>query len=169
MPNRTVLMHGKEVKLYGNELELNTKAPDFTLIDNDLNKVSLQNFGNQVKLISVVPSLDTGICDQQTRRFNQEIVSYPNAVVITVSVDLPFAQKRWCGASGLDNVITLSDHFDVNFGKAYGVLIEDLRLLSRAIFVLDQDNTVVYHEYLPEVGKHPDYEKALAALKSLTS
>lgn len=169
MPNRTVLMHGKEVKLYGNELELNTKAPDFTLIDNDLNKVSLQDFGNQVKLISVVPSLDTGICDQQTRRFNQEIVSYPNAVVITVSVDLPFAQKRWCGASGLDNVITLSDHFDVNFGKAYGVLIEDLRLLSRAIFVLDQDNTVVYHEYLPEVGKHPDYEKALAALKSLTS
>lgn len=169
MPNRTVLMHGKEVKLYGNELELNTKAPDFTLIDNDLNKVSLQNFGNQVKLISVVPSLDTGICDQQTRRFNQEIVSYPNAVVITVSVDLPFAQKRWCGASGLDNVITLSDHFDVNFGKAYGVLIEDLRLLSRAIFVLDQNNTVVYHEYLPEVGKHPDYEKALAALKSLTS
>ncbi|NLM24760.1 MAG: thiol peroxidase [Firmicutes bacterium] len=162
-------MHGKEVKLYGNELELNTKAPDFTLIDNDLNKVSLQDFGNQVKLISVVPSLDTGICDQQTRRFNQEIVSYPNAVVITVSVDLPFAQKRWCGASGLDNVITLSDHFDVNFGKAYGVLIEDLRLLSRAIFVLDQDNTVVYHEYLPEVGKHPDYEKALAALKSLTS
>lgn len=169
MPNRTVLMHGKEVKLYGNELELNTKAPDFTLIDNDLNKVSLQDFGNQVKLISVVPSLDTGICDQQTRRFNQEIVSYPNAVVITVSVDLPFAQKRWCGASGLDNVITLSDHFDVNFGKAYGVLIEDLRLLSRAIFVLDQNNTVVYHEYLPEVGKHPDYEKALAALKSLTS
>lgn len=150
-------------------MELNTKAPDFTLIDNDLNKVSLQDFGNQVKLISVVPSLDTGICDQQTRRFNQEIVSYPNAVVITVSVDLPFAQKRWCGASGLDNVITLSDHFDVNFGKAYGVLIEDLRLLSRAIFVLDQDNTVVYHEYLPEVGKHPDYEKALAALKSLTS
>lgn len=164
---RTVTMQGKSLSVYGSELQLQTKAPDFVLVDNSFKPVSLQDFDDQIKLISVVPSLDTGVCDQQTRRFNQEIVNYPNAVVITVSVDLPFAQQRWCGASGLDDVLTLSDHYDVNFGKSYGVLIEDLRLLSRAIFILDQNNTLVYREYLPEVGKHPDYEQALAALSKL--
>lgn len=167
MTTRTVVFHDKNLKLLGNKVQLKSKAPDFTLLDNSLKPINLKDFGKKIKLISVVPSLDTGVCDQQTRRFNQEVIDLPNAVVITVSVDLPFAQQRWCGASGLDSVITLSDHFDVSFGKAYGVLIEELRLLSRAIFVLDGDNNVVYSQYVPELSSHPDYDQALNVLKQL--
>ena len=167
MDQRKITLHGNPVTVRGKQLAVGDAAPEFSLLDNDLNPVSLRDFGYQVKLISIVPSLDTGVCDHQTRRFNQELGSLDNVVVITVSVDLPFAQKRWCGNAGLDHAITLSDHLDVNFGKAYGVLIEELRILARAVLVLDSNNKVTYVEYLNEVTQHPNYDKALAAVKAL--
>ena len=136
-------------------------------MDNVFNPKTLGDFGRQVKLVSIVPSLDTGVCDAQTRRFNEELSGLPGAVAITVSVDLPFAQKRWCGAAGLEQAVTLSDHYDVSFGEAYGVLIEELRLLARAVLVLDQDNIIRYTEYLEEISSHPDYAAALKAVKEL--
>jgi len=160
-------MGGVPHPVEGEALHVGEFAPGFTLVDNSLSTKTLADFGKKIKLISVVPSLDTGICDQQTRRFNEEIAKIPNAVVITVSVDLPFAQARWCGSAGLEGVVTLSDHRDVSFGRAYGVLITDLRLLARAVFVLDEDNKITYIEYLDEIKKHPDYEAALDAVRSL--
>lgn len=167
MDKRNVTLHGDLFTAMGKKLEVGQKAPDFNLVDNSLNTKSLQDYGGEIKLISVVPSLDTGVCDQQTRRFNEEISKIPGAAVITVSVDLPFAQKRWCGNAGLESAITLSDHRNVSFGKAYGVLIEELRLLARAVFVLDATNTITYLEYLEEMSEHPNYDEALAALKQL--
>lgn len=167
MNKRTITIGGYPVTVVGKPLAVGDTAPDFSLLDNDFNPVSLQDFGNQIKLISIVPSLDTGVCDHQTRRFNQELSSLDNVAVITVSVDLPFAQKRWCGSAGLDHAVTLSDYLNVEFGKAYGVLIEERRLLARAVLVLDGQNKVTYAEYLDEVSKHPDYDKALAAVKAL--
>ncbi|NMB02147.1 MAG: thiol peroxidase [Firmicutes bacterium] len=167
MERRKATLGGNTVTVRGKKLAVGELAPDFQLLDNDLNAKSLQDFQTPVKLISVVPSLDTGVCDQQTRRFNEEISKLGDATVITVSVDLPFAQKRWCGNAGLDSAITLSDHRDVSFGEAYGVLIEELRLLARAVFVLAENNTVKYVEYLEEMKNHPNYEAALDAVKSL--
>lgn len=167
MEKRQVTMKGAPFTVYGRPLQVGEKAPDFQLVAVDLSVNTLQDFGQQVKLISIVPSLDTGVCDTQTRRFNEELSRLDNAVVITVSVDLPFAQKRWCGSAGLDGAVTLSDHRDVSFGRAYGVLIEELRLLARAVLVLDQNNTITYTEYLDEVGEHPNYDTALAEVKKL--
>src|SRR5690554_5412352 len=144
MTKRTVTMKGNTLTVRGKKLAVGDKAPDFSLLANDLSPRTLQDFGQSVKLISIVPSLDTGVCDQQTRRFNEEISNLQGASVITVSVDLPFAQQRWCGSAGLDDAITLSDHRDVTFGEAYGVLIEELRLLARTVLVLDKDNTITY-------------------------
>ena len=165
MSKRTVYMHGKPLSARGKKLEIGDQAPDFKLLDNNLQVKTLGDYGDAAKLISVVPSLDTGVCDRQTRRFNEEISKLKGATVITVSVDLPFAQKRWCGNAGLEEVITLSDHLDVSFGEAYGVLIEELRLLARAVFVLDKRNTVAYVQYLEEMTEHPDYQAALVALR----
>jgi thiol peroxidase len=151
----------------GEALQVGAAAPDFKLIDNNLGVKTLADFGKKVKLISVVPSLDTEICDLQTRRFNVEAAKIPSAVIITVSVDLPFAQARWCGNAGLEDAITLSDHRDAAFGRDYGVLISDLRLLARAVFVLNEDNEITYIEYLDEVKEHPDYEAALDAVRTL--
>ena len=167
MAERFVTLHGNKLTLVGDALKVGDIAPDFRLLDKELKPVTLQDFTGRAKLISVVPSLDTGVCDQQTRRFNEEANSLGNLAVITVSVDLPFAQARWCGAAGLDNAITLSDHYDVSFGRAYGVLIKELRILSRAVFVVDRHNRIVYSEYLPEVGNHPNYEQALLVAKGL--
>lgn len=167
MEKQKITMHGTELTVRGPRLSVGQKAPGFRLVDNDFNPKTLDDFGRQIKLISIVPSLDTGICDAQTRRFNEEMSKLDGAVVITVSVDLPFAQKRWCGSAGLDQAITLSDHFDVSFGEAYGVLIEEMRLLARAVLVLDGDNIIRYAEYVPEVASHPDYEAALDAAKQL--
>lgn len=141
-------------------------APEFTLLDNDLNEVNLSTYDGQKKLISVVPSIDTGVCDQQTRKFNEE-ASQEDGVVLTVSVDLPFAQKRWCASNGLDNVITLSDHKDLSFGKNYGVVMEELRLLARSVFVLDKNNKVVYSEIVSEGTDFPDFESALEAYRNI--
>jgi thiol peroxidase len=162
----SVTFKGNPVTLLGNQVSVGEKAPDFKVLANDLSEVSLADSNGQVRLISVVPSLDTGVCDQQTRRFNEEASSLSNVKVLTVSVDLPFAQKRWCGAAGVENVQTLSDHRDLSFGKAFGVAIEELRLLARAVFVVDSNDQVTYVEYVSEATNHPDYEAALEAAKA---
>jgi thioredoxin-dependent peroxiredoxin len=152
------------VTLLGNEVKVGDQAPDFKVLANDLSEVTLQNSKGNVRLISVVPSIDTGVCDAQTRRFNEEAVKFDNVKVLTVSVDLPFAQKRWCGANGIENVQTLSDHRDLSFGEAYGVAIKELRLLARAVFVVDSNDKVTYVEYVSEATNHPDYDAAIAAV-----
>ncbi|MFS0822404.1 thiol peroxidase [Bacillus sp. 1P02SD] len=154
------------VTLLGNEVKVGDKAPDFTVLANDLTPVTLADSKGSVRLISVVPSLDTGVCDAQTRRFNEEAAGLGNVNILTVSVDLPFAQKRWCGANGIENVQTLSDHRDLSFGEAYGVAIQELRLLTRAVFVVDSSDTVTYVEYVSEATNHPNYEAALEAAKA---
>lgn len=156
----------KPVTLLGNEVKVGDKAPNFTVLANDLSEVTLNDTKGQVRLISVVPSLDTGVCDAQTRRFNEEASNLGNVKILTISVDLPFAQKRWCGAAGVENVQTLSDHRDLSFGEAYGVAMQELRLLARAIFVVDSNDTVTYVEYVSEGTNHPNYEAALEAAKA---
>ncbi|MEH7238120.1 thiol peroxidase [Bacillus sp. JJ1562] len=154
------------VTLLGNEVKVGDKAPDFTVLANDLSEVSLADSKGSVRLIASVPSLDTGVCDAETRRFNEEAAGLGNVKILTVSVDLPFAQKRWCGANGIENVQTLSDHRDLSFGEAYGVAIQELRLLARAVFVIDSNDTVTYVEYVSEATNHPNYEAALEAAKA---
>jgi thioredoxin-dependent peroxiredoxin len=162
----SITFKGQPKTLVGNEVKVGDQAPDFTVLANDLSEKTLKDFPGP-KLISVVPSLDTGVCDAQTRRFNEEANNLGNVKILTISMDLPFAQARWCGANGIENVITLSDHRDASFGKAYGVLIEDLRLLARAIFVIDSNNKVAYVEYVSEATNHPNYEAALQAAKEV--
>lgn len=164
-----VTFKGEKLTVRGNVLEAGDKAPDFTLVANDLSNVTMQDSAGKVRLISVVPSLDTGICDAQTRRFNEEAANLGKQVsILTVSTDLPFAQKRWCGAAGVDQVQTLSDHKDMNFGEAYGTHVKELRIEQRAIFVVDGDNMIRYVEYVPEIAQHPDYEAALTAVRQIT-
>jgi len=161
-----VTFKGNPLTLVGPELKAGGKAPDFQLLGNDLSAVTLETFKGRTKLISVVPSLDTPVCDAQTKRFNEEASKLPsNVVVLTVSMDLPFAQARWCGAAKADKVKTLSDHRDAAFGKAYGVLIKELRLLARSIFVIEPDDRIKYVEYVKEITQHPNYEKALGSLR----
>src|SRR6478672_2096934 len=149
-------MKGKPLTLVGPELKPGDKAPDFSMVDNGLKPVTLDDTGKNVRIFSVVPSLDTPVCDAQTKRFNEEAASLPGVEIFTVSMDLPFAQKRWCGAFGVDKVKMLSDHKDGSFGSSYGTLIQDLRIESRAIFVLDANNKVVHSEYVKEVADHPN-------------
>ncbi|MGT2715018.1 thiol peroxidase [Streptococcus respiraculi] len=158
---------GKPVTLVGPQLRVGDQAPDFVLMANDLTLKSLNDFGKKRKVISVIPSIDTGICDTQTRRFNQELADIDNMVVITVSVDLPFAQARWCGAAGLEDAVTLSDYYDHAFGKSYGLLMREWNLLARAVFVLNEHNEIIYVEYLDNVNAHPDYDAALEVAKNL--
>lgn len=161
----TTLM-GNPKTLVGPELKAGDKAPDFTALDNALKPVSLGDTGHKTRIFSVVPSLDTPVCDMQTKRFNEEAGKLTDVDIYTVSMDLPFAQKRFCNAFTLDNVKMLSDHRDASFGSAYGTLIKDMRILSRAIFVVGPDDKLKYVEYVPEVSQHPNYEAALAAAKS---
>jgi thiol peroxidase len=159
---------GNPITLIGPEIKVGDKAPDFKANKDLTTQVSLNDYDGKVKLISVVPSLDTGTCDAQTRRFNVEAGKLGNKVtVLTVSMDLPFAQARWCGAAGVEHVVTLSDYKDASFGVAYGVLIKELRLLMRSIFILDANNTVQYVEYLSEMTNPPDYDKAIEALSKI--
>jgi len=153
--------------LIGPELKAGDKAPDFDVVDNSLATVNLRQTGNSVRILSVVPSLDTPVCDAQTKRFNDELAKLSGLEVFTVSMDLPFAQKRWCGAFGVDRVKMLSDHKNGSFGTSYGTLIKELRIESRAIFVVDKDNVIRHVEYVKEVADHPDYEAALKAARSL--
>lgn len=161
-----VTFKGNPMTLVGTEVKVGEQAPNFQVLANDLSPVSLETYKGAVKLISVVPSIDTGVCDAQTRRFNEEAASIANTKVLTISVDLPFAQKRWCAANGLENVVTLSDHRDLSFGEAYGLVMKDLRLLARAVFVVDSNDQVVYAEYVSEGTSHPNYEAALEAAKA---
>ncbi|MBD8975596.1 thiol peroxidase [Veillonella magna] len=158
---------GNPMTLVGKEVKVGDKAPDFTLLDNGLAVKTLKDYEGKVKIFSVVPSLDTGVCDAQTRWFNQNATALSDdVVVLTVSMDLPFAQKRWCGAAGVENVVTLSDHKDASFGTNYGFLIEELRLLTRGIVVVDKNDKVTYVEYVPEVTNAVNFDAAVEAAKA---
>ncbi|MBU9714653.1 thiol peroxidase [Evansella tamaricis] len=161
-----VTFKGNPVTLLGTQVNVGDKAPDFTVLANDLSEVTLADSKGKVRIISVVPSVDTGVCDQQTRRFNEEASKLNGVEILTISVDLPFAQKRWCAAAGVENISVLSDHRDLSFGKNYGVAIEELRLLSRSVFVVDSNDTVTYAEYVSEVTEHPNYEGVIEAAKA---
>ena len=170
MKERTgiVTLKGNPVALLGDAVEVGESAPDCVLVDNDLNTVELSSFRGRVCVICSVPALDTPVCDTETRRFNQEAAGLgENVIVLAVSTDLPFAQKRWCGTAGVENVRTLSDHRDAAFGAAYGVLIKGLRLLARAVFVVDAQGIIRYSEIVKEVAEEPDYEAALAEVRKL--
>lgn len=163
-----ITFKGNPFTLIGPQLMVGQKAPDFSAVDNALAPISLATYAGKVKIISSVPSLDTPVCDSETRRFNQEAAGLPgNVVVLTISQDLPFAQKRWCGAAGIDKVVTVSDYRDRSFGLNYGVLIKELLLLTRAIFVVDANDTIQYIQIVPEVTSEPDYADVIAAVKKL--
>ena len=167
-PGATTL-RGNPLTVLGPALKPGEKAPDFKAVDDSLKDVNLAGTGSGVRIFSVVPSLDTPVCDAQTKRFNEEAGKLPDVKIYTISMDLPFAQKRWCGAYGVDHVKMVSDHRDGSFGEAYGTLIKDLRIMSRAIFVVDKDNVIRHVEYVEEVADHPDYEAALAAARAAAS
>jgi thiol peroxidase len=163
-----VTMRGNPLNLMGGDVKVGDKAPSFSVLDNNLSPVGLDQYRGRICIISSVPSLDTPVCDLETRRFNQEAANLgPDVVVLTISMDLPFAQKRWCGAAGVERVITLSDHRDASFGMAYGVLIKELRLLARAVFVLDREGVVRYIQVVKELTQEPDYGAVLKAVKAL--
>jgi thiol peroxidase len=164
----SVTIKGAPLTLVGKELNIGDAAPDFEILDNDLSPVKFSSFQGKVCVISSVPSLDTPVCDMEVRRFNQEAGKLgPEVVIITVSMDLPFAQKRWCGAAGVDKVITLSDHQEASFGTAYGVLIKELRLLARSVFVVDGDGTIRFIQIVKEISDEPDYDAVLDAVNKL--
>jgi thiol peroxidase len=162
-PGATTLK-GNPMTLIGPELKAGDTAPDFSMVDGSLKEVTLAGTGAHTRIFSVVPSLDTPVCDAQTKRFNEESVKLPGVEIYTVSMDLPFAQKRFCNSFAVDHIKMLSDHKDGSFGQAYGTLIKELRIHSRAIFVVGPDNKIKYVEYVPEVGSHPNYEAVLAAV-----
>ncbi|HWP93268.1 MAG TPA: thiol peroxidase [Thermodesulfobacteriota bacterium] len=164
-----VTMRGNPVTLIGPEIKVGDKAPKFTALKALGSPITLDDLKDKIKVFNVVVSVDTPVCDAQCRRFNEEAFKLPDDVEIyTVSMDLPFAQSRYCGAAGIDKVKNLSDYRDASFGEAYGVLIKEHRLLTRAIFVVDKNNTVQHAEYVKEVTEHPNYDAALAAVKKLT-
>jgi thiol peroxidase len=163
-----VTMGSKPVTLVGPEIKVGDKAPDFTLQTIEMEDLSLSESKGKVRVLSVVTSLDTKVCDIQTQWFEQEAGKNKDVVIYTISMDLPFAQARYCGANNITNLKTLSDHRDASFGTSYGVLIKEQRLLSRAVFIVDKDDTVRYVEYVKEVGTPPDYDKALEALEKIT-
>ena len=161
-------MHGDPLVLLGEELKVGQAAADVELVANDLSGVKLSGYRGKVCVITTIPSLDTPVCDVMTRRFNQEAAGLgEDVVVLAVSTDLPFAQARWCGAAGVENVQSLSDHRDVAFGESFGVLLKGLRLLARAIFVLDKEGIVRYVQVVPELTNEPDYDAALKAVAEL--
>lgn len=168
MSNRKVIFGGNPVDLIGNELNIGDKALDFNVLDISLKPVKLSDFKGKVKLISVFPSIDTSVCSIQNHKFNSEAASYGEKVAfLAISMDLPFALKRFCGAEDINNLKTLSDHRDADFGNKYGFLIKDLRLLARGVVIIDRDDKIQYVEVLPEIGKEPNYDLALKALKTL--
>ncbi|WP_284035774.1 thiol peroxidase [Neobacillus sp. 114] len=158
---------GNPVTQIGHDLKVGDKAPEFKVLANDLSPVTLTDSHGKVRLISVIPSIDTPVCDAQTRRFNEEASKLDNVQMLTISADLPFALKSWCAANGIENIQTLSDHRDLLFGEAYGVAIQELRLLARAIFVVDKNDQVTYVEYVNESTDHPNYEAALKSAKEV--
>ena len=161
-----VTMRGNPMTLVGPELKAGQKAPAFTAVGKGLAPVTLDQFKGKVKIIAAIPSIDTPVCDAETRRFNEEASKLPGDVqILTISMDLPFAQARWCGAAGVDKVITISDWRAAEFGQKYGALIKELHLLARAVFVIDKNDNVVYSEYVKEVANQPNFEAALEAAR----
>jgi thioredoxin-dependent peroxiredoxin len=165
--NRTTSLRGKSFSLSGPELKVGDQAPDFDVVDSSLQPVNLEKTGRGIRILSVVPSLDTPVCDAQTKRFEEEAANLPNVQIYSLSMDLPFAQKRWCGNFGINRLNMLSDHISASFGERYGTLIPDLRIESRAIFVLDGDNRIRHVEYVHNVGDHPNYDAALKTAQDL--
>lgn len=155
---------GNPIELLGTEVRVGDKAKDFVLTKNNMSTVTLKDFQGKKKVLSVVPSLDTGVCDAQTRRFNAELESREDITLLTISMDLPFAQARWCGNAGLESAITLSAHRDEVFARDYGVLMPGVRLLARAVFVLNENDEITYVQYVPEVSNEPNYEEVLKHL-----
>ena len=171
MEERTgiVTMQGNPLILIGTALSEGNSAPDFEVLDNNLSPVRFSSFTGKVCVISSVPSLDTPVCDLETRRFNEEAGNLsPDVKILTISMDLPFAQKRWCGAAGVDKVITLSDHREAEFGIQYGVLIKELRLLARALFVVDREGIIQYIQIVKEISQEPDYDSVVDAVKKIS-
>lgn len=164
-----VTMRGNPMTLLGPEVKAGQRAPEFHSVDKGLQPIGLDKFKGKVKIISVVPSIDTPVCDAQTRRFNEEASKLGDVQVLTVSMDLPFAQARWCGAAGVDKITMISDFKDRDFGNKYGVLIKELGLLARAVFVVDKNDNVMHAEYVKEVASHPDYDATLAAARKAAS
>ncbi len=165
--NVKITFAGNPMPLSGKEIKVGDKAPEFTTVGLDLNPVALSDYKGKVKIISVFPSLDTGVCALQNKRFNQEAAQNKDIAIISISTDLPFAQKRFCGAEGIDTAVTISDHKDLDFGAKYGFVMEPLRLLARGVVVVDKDDTVKYVEYVPEVTTEPNYDAALKVAKEL--
>ena len=161
-----VTMRGNPLTLIGNEVRMGETAPDFVGLSPDLTPIMLSSYRNKLCIISSVPSLDTPVCDMETRKFNEEASKLGDKIqILTISMDLPFAQKRWCGAAGVNKIQTLSDHRDAQFGLAYGVLIKELRLLARAVFLVDQKGTLQYMQLVKEIANEPNYEEIWSALK----
>lgn len=166
---RTVTLQGRELTLVGDELKVGQKAPDFKVISNDMTPMKFyRTYKGRVVLISSVPSLDTPVCDIETRKFNSEAQKLSSDIdIITISMDLPFAQKRWCGANGVDRVKTYSDYLKADFGKSYGVLIKELRLLARCLFIIDKDGIIRYIQLVKEISNEPNYDEVINNLKSI--
>ena len=165
-----VSFKGSPLTLIGTELKVGDKAPDFIVLDNDLNLTGLKSFEGKIKIISITPSLDTPVCDLQARRFNEEAAKLsPDIVVLNISMDLPFALSRFCSTAGIDRVKTFSDHKEASFGNAYGVLIKELRLLARSIFVVDKDDYIKYIEIVSDITELPNYEKAFESARKIAN
>ena len=159
---------GVPVTLLGKEIKVGDKAPEFTALKTDNSKIGLEDLKNKIKIISVVPSVDTGVCEIQTISFNEKAAELgEDVVVITISMDLPFAQKRFCGAHGINDSIVMSDHKDASFGLNYGFLMEETRLLARGVVIVDKEGIVQYVEYVSEASNHPDYDRAIEEVKKL--
>jgi len=169
MDSKTVTMKGKPFTLVGEQVKVGDVAPDFEVVANDLSPVRLSSFRGKVVVISSVPSLDTAVCDLQTRKFNEQAAALGDGVaVLTISMDLPFAQKRWCGTAGIENLQTLSDYRNAEFGRAFGLLIQEFRLLARAVFVVDADGIIRYKQIVSELTIEPDYDSAIKAAKEVS-
>lgn len=163
-----ITFKGNPITLIGPDIKVGDKAPDFRVVDQGLAPVTLADSAGKIRLVSATPSIDTGVCDTMVRKFNEAAAALPeNVVTYTISLDLPFAQKRWCGAAGIERVRVLSDYQDRNFGLNYGLLMKELKLLARAVYVIDAQDKVVYREIVQEGTNEPDYEAALAAVKKL--
>lgn len=162
-----ITFKGNPLTLLGETIQLGDKAPDFTVLSSGLEPVKLSDYDGKVRVLAIYPSIDTGVCQAQNRRFNAEASNIGDAVILSISCDLPFAQSRFCAAEGLDKVVTLSDHKEVDFGSKYGFLIKELRLLARGTVVVDKEGIVQYVEFVPEVTTEPDYESALKVVKEI--
>jgi thiol peroxidase len=165
--NVKVTFKGNPVTILGNAPKVGDTAPNFTVLSSSLEPIQLSDFDGKVKVIAIYPSIDTGICAAQNRRFNKEADALDGVAVLSISVDLPFAQSRFCAAEGLKNIVTLSDHKELDFGSKYGFVIEELRLLARGTVIIGKDNKIKYVEYVPEIAQEPDYDAALKVIKEL--